>query len=99
MTFAIEILDVALDQLRGLPKKALRQVTRRIRGLASDPCPGNAKKLQNTKVPDLYRIRSGDYRIVYQIRRKRLLVLVIRIGHRKDVYRNLAALSVDWPTV
>ncbi len=53
--------------------------------LAANPRPKGVKKL--TGLDNLYRIRAGDYRIVYQIRDDRLIVLVVRIGHRKDVYR------------
>ena len=54
-------------------------------GLAKEPRPKGVKKLSGAD--DLYRIRVGDYRVVYQIRDDRLIVLVVRIGHRKDVYR------------
>ncbi len=54
-------------------------------GLAVNPRPKGVKKLSG--LDDLYRIRVGDYRIVYQIHDDRLIVLVVRIGHRKDVYR------------
>mgnify|MGYP001580816136 FL=1 len=53
--------------------------------LAATPRPKGVKKLTGTD--DLYRIRVGDYRIVYQIHDDRLIVLVVRIGHRRDVYR------------
>ena len=53
--------------------------------LAANPRPRGVKKL--TGLDDLYRIRVADYRIVYQIQDDRLIVLVVRIGHRKDVYR------------
>jgi len=53
--------------------------------LAINPRPKGVKKL--TGLDSLYRIRTGDYRIVYQVRDDRLIVLVVRIGHRKDVYR------------
>jgi mRNA interferase RelE/StbE len=57
----------------------------RIDGLANNPRPRDSEKLQGAE--DLYRIRSGDYRIIYQIAEARLLVLVVRIGHRREVYR------------
>jgi mRNA interferase RelE/StbE len=52
-----------------------------------DPRPPGAKKLADSD--KLYRIRSGNYRIVYQVEDEILLVLVVKIGDRKDVYRNL----------
>ena len=54
-------------------------------GLAKVPQPKGVKKL--TGAEDLYRIRVGNYRVVYQIQDNCLIVLVVRIGHRKDVYR------------
>ncbi len=60
---------------------------RRIDSLAENPRPQGIKKL-STEV-DMYRLRVGDYRIIYQIREKSLLVLIVRIGHRSDVYRGL----------
>ena len=56
-----------------------------MRGLANDPRPPGCDKLAG--VENLYRIRVGDYRVVYQIRDEMLLVLVVKIGHRREVYR------------
>jgi mRNA interferase RelE/StbE len=53
--------------------------------LAADPRPFGVKKLSADE--DLFRIRVGDYRIIYQIRDKELIVLVVKIGHRREVYR------------
>jgi mRNA interferase RelE/StbE len=54
-------------------------------GLGKEPRPKGVKKLAGAE--DLYRIRVGDYRVVFQIQDDRLMVLVVRIGHRKDAYR------------
>jgi mRNA interferase RelE/StbE len=68
-----------------------RQVQGRLRAvidaLAEDPHPPASKKLQGLE--GLYRVRVGDYRIVYQVEDDVLVVLVIRIGHRREVYRGL----------
>jgi mRNA interferase RelE/StbE len=53
--------------------------------LAQDPRPPGAKKLHGE--PGLFRVRAGDYRVIYTVRDKVLLVLVLAIGHRRDVYR------------
>ncbi len=82
-------------QLKREPEKFIRKQSRKIqiqiisalRKLQKDPRPRQAKKLSG--LDELYRIRAGDYRIVYMIREKRLLILVVRIAHRKDVYKNL----------
>jgi len=57
----------------------------RIEALSDDPSPQGVAKLEGAET--LYRLRVGDYRIVYEIRDKELLVLVVKVGHRKDVYR------------
>ena len=58
---------------------------RRIDALAENPRPQGVKKLGGEG--DLYRVRVGDYRIIYQIRERSLIVLIVRVGHRADVYR------------
>lgn len=67
------------------------RIARRIDNLATDPRPQGCEKI--TGSDDLYRIRVGDYRVVYQVRDERLLILVILIGHRRDIYRYLSRLS------
>ena len=89
MSFTIRILDCALEQLRALPRKAQRQIARRIGNLASDPRPPGAVRLRDPRVRRLWRVRMGDYRIIYQVRRRQLVVVIVRVGHRKDVYRHL----------
>ena len=87
MTYRIELLPSALKSLDGLPKKQRSQIAEKIGRLALEPFPPTSKKLQG--IEDTYRIDSGDYRILYQIHQKKLIVLVVKIGNRKDVYRNL----------
>jgi mRNA interferase RelE/StbE len=82
-------------ELKRQPEKFIRQQDRRIqvqlvgalRKLAENPRPPQAKKLEGME--GLYRFRSGDYRIVYLIEDDKLIVLVVRIGHRKEIYREL----------
>jgi mRNA interferase RelE/StbE len=62
------------------------RIVGRIEELAAEPRPRGAVKLQGED--DLYRIRVGDYRVVYTIRDEELIVLVLRVGHRRDVYRD-----------
>lgn len=87
MTYKIVIENRALAELANLPKKIQRQIANKIDHLAKNARPSGCKVLKKDK--SLYRIRSGDYRIVYQIRQKQVLVLVVRIAHRKDVYKRL----------
>ena len=87
MVYSIYIDRQAKKALAAMPKKAQRQITKKNDALANNPLPSNARLIQNTM--DIYRIRSGDYRIAYKVRRKRLLILVISIGHRRDFYQKL----------
>lgn len=75
--------SVAKD-LRDLPNKEVARVLQRINALADDPRPSGCEKLSGL---ERYRIRQGDYRIVYEIQGRRLVVLIVKVGHRKDVYR------------
>ena len=70
--------------LRGLPGPDLARILERIRALADDPRPPGCEKLTGA---DRYRVRQGDYRIVYSIQDDRLEVWVVKVGHRRDVYR------------
>ena len=72
--------------LRKLRDKSLTaRLIAAMRGLASQPRPPGCEKLVGPE--NFYRIRVGDYRIVYQVRDEVLLVLVLKIGHRREVYR------------
>ena len=82
--YAVEILPSAARELAGLQPSVQRRVARRIDQLAVDPRAGSVK-LRGAEV--IWRARVGDYRILYRIEDARLLVLVIKIGHRGDVYR------------
>lgn len=84
-SYSIEFSKPALKQLSKLPQKMRQKVADEIGSLADDPRPADCKKLSGED--DLYRIRTGDYRVIYRIQDDVLLVLVIRIGHRKEVYR------------
>jgi len=64
--------------------KDRQRITDRIRRLAEDPRPPGCQKLSGR---DRYRIRQGVYRIVYFIHDKQLIVVVVKVGHRKDIYR------------
>lgn len=87
MKYAIEFTPTAVKDLKALPKAILKKIDARIASLANNPQPGDVKKLQGSD--DLYRIRVGDYRIVYTIEDGKLIIVVVRIGHRKEIYRLL----------
>ena len=85
MPYAVEILPAAVKVLGSLPKKHQKQIAARIDELMQNPRPPGVKVLRNAD--GLLRIRSGDYRIIYRVEDMRLKVLVIRIAHRREVYR------------
>lgn len=72
-------------ELRHIPRTVLQRVLDRIGALAEDPRPHGVKKLRGQET---YRVRQGDYRIIYTIEDHILVVTVVRIGHRSDVYRD-----------
>ena len=76
--------SVAKD-LRELPKADVKRILLRIRSLADDPRPAGCEKLSGQ---ERYRVRQGVYRIVYEIDDHILIVLVVKVGHRRDIYRN-----------
>jgi mRNA interferase RelE/StbE len=77
----------ANKQFRALERSTQLRLARHIDSLATNPRPRGVKKLVGEE--DIYRLRAGDYRIVYQIRDKSLLVLILRVGHRSEIYRRV----------
>ena len=84
-SYNLQIRRSATKELRALPAQARRAVVARIRKLARDPRPRGVEKLKGPE--DTYRVRVGTYRIVYEIRDRALIVTIVKVGHRKDVYR------------
>ena len=87
MTFRIEFTSRAAKELSALTKGMQRQIARRIDSLAENPTPEGARLIDPKR--KRYRIRSGDYRVLYEVRRTVLHVLIVRVGHRRDVYRDM----------
>ncbi len=85
MAYEVRIKSSALRELGRLAEQIRARVDQAIRALGAQPRPPGVQKLAGAT--NLYRIRVGDYRIVYQIQDRVLLVLVVRVGHRGDVYR------------
>lgn len=83
MTYRIEILPVASREIRKLPPEAKRRVQAIIELLADDPRPPAAKKL--VARPE-WRVRTGDYRVIYRVEDDVLTVVLVRAGHRRDIY-------------
>ena len=82
--YKIYIKPTAVKELQKIPKRDVDKIIEKIRNLSSDPRPPGCEKLS---VDEKYRVRQGRYCIVYYIEDDKLVVLVIKIGHRKDVYR------------
>lgn len=85
MPYTIEFARSALRDFKALDRAVQRRVATRIDSLAANPFPPGVKRLQGD--PDVFRVRAGDYRIVYRVDGKRLTILILKIGHRREVYR------------
>ena len=83
-SYKLLIKPSAVRELEGIPRKDRRRLVARIRDLAEQPRPQGAEKLSGH---DLYRVRQGNYRILYEVVDDQLIVTVIKIGHRREVYR------------
>ena len=82
--YSIEILPVALRAIKKLDPHSKRRVQAVIELLAENPRPPAAKKL--TARPE-WRVRAGDYRVLYRIQDEQLLIVVVNAGHRREIYR------------
>lgn len=83
--YEIEIAPAAERALKKLPVDVQRRIIKGILKLELNPRPSGVKKLSGEE--DLYRVRIGDNRVIYQIRDGELIVLVVRVAHRREVYR------------
>ena len=84
-SYRVEITASAEKALAGLPKADLARVVRAIAALSAVPRPAGCRRLKGHQ--DVYRIRVGLYRVLYTIDDRRIIVVVLKLGHRKDVYR------------
>jgi mRNA interferase RelE/StbE len=87
MAYTVFLTKAAAKDLAALPKKTLQQIDRIIQSLADNPRPQGAIKPQGAD--DLYRIRRGAFRIIYKIENQALIVTVVRVGNRRDIYRDI----------
>jgi mRNA interferase RelE/StbE len=85
VAYRVELTPAAQRDLRSLDRPVLRRIDARIRSLAEEPRPHGVEKLAGDS--EVYRVRVGDYRILYQIDDAVLVVLVVRVRHRREVYR------------
>lgn len=85
MKYKIKLSRTAEKDLEKLPQNILKQIDKALIKLSSNPRPQNAKKLKG--LDNLYRLRVGDYRIVYIVEDNILIVLLVRVLHRNEVYK------------
>lgn len=85
MAYRVILKPAAERDLSSLPRDVLRRVDSRIRALSEDQRPHGSKKLAGGG--GLYRIRVGEYRVIYAVQDDALLVIVVRVRHRRDAYR------------
>ena len=86
MIYKIVYVSTAEKELAKLPENDFLKVQRAINSLSENPFPPGHIKLEGTK-EKLYRIRKGNYRVIYSVEKNIITVTILKIGHRKDVYR------------
>ena len=92
--YQIEVKASARKQIQALPKQMQDRVGKAIDELALDPRPRGCKKVSGAG-SDRYRIRVGRFRVIYRVFDDRLVVLIVKVAHRKEAYRNLAG-GASW---
>jgi mRNA interferase RelE/StbE len=83
-SYSVLIKASAAKELESVPTKDRRRLANKIKALGSNARPPGCEKLSGL---ERYRVRQGDYRVLYEIQDDVLVVLVVKVGHRKDVYR------------
>ena len=86
-SYRIEVSATAEKQIRKLPREDQIRVLRAIRSLASEPRPPGSRRIRG--YDDVHRIRVGAYRILYRVQKRRLIIIILKIGHRREIYRSL----------
>lgn len=87
MAFRLEYKNSVKKELRKLAKTDRVAIIHKIELLREEPHPEGSAKLKGSR--DLYRIRHGDHRVIYQIQKSFVIIVIIRIGHRREIYQNL----------
>ncbi|HAX79409.1 MAG TPA: type II toxin-antitoxin system mRNA interferase toxin, RelE/StbE family [Cyanobacteria bacterium UBA11372] len=85
MTYTVIIPKIVQKQIDSLPEDIYERVIEKLQQLAEDPCPSGVVKLKGTD--NEYRIRIGDYRVLYEINDEELIILLLQCKHRRDAYR------------
>jgi mRNA interferase RelE/StbE len=84
VNYKVEIKKSAQKEIENLPSVMLKKIVAKIQSLSSEPRPNGSKKLTSD---EKYRLRVGDYRILYSIEDDKLIIFVVKVGHRKSVYK------------
>jgi len=84
-SYKIEVSLTAEKQLRKLSQKDQISVLKRIQELSGDPRSNHSRKLRGQN--NVYRVRVGNYRILYSVEDKHLIIIILKVGHRRDAYR------------
>ena len=87
MEYSIEFRPAVLKSLKRFPRRDLVRIKKRIEELGSNLPDPQITKMKGSN--SFHKVRSGNYRIIYEIHNDRLVILVVKIGHRKDVYKKL----------
>ncbi len=85
MSYAVQFTPRAHRDFAALDRNVQRRLTPHINRLAENPFPPGYKRLHADE--PFFRLRVGDYRMIYQVEGKRLTVIIVKVGHRRDVYR------------
>lgn len=88
MTYTIEFRPSVLKNLKRFPKRDLVRIKKKIEDLGRKLPEPNTTKMKGNN--SFHKVRIGSYRIIYEIHGDRLTILVVKVGHRKDVYKNLS---------
>ena len=88
MSYKIEVKKSAAKALKKISKADRKRIVDKIDSLAENPPSPETTKMKGNN--PFHRVRVGDYRIVYEIQEDVLLILIVKVGHRKDIYRNLS---------
>jgi mRNA interferase RelE/StbE len=83
-SYRVEWKRSAVKELRRLPKEVVARIVRAVEQLPTNPFPPGVRKLVGSR--HTYRLREGDYRIIYNVEGLSLVIEIVKVGHRKDIY-------------
>jgi mRNA interferase RelE/StbE len=88
--YAFRWRERALVQLRAIPQPAALTILQALTPLGDDPCRSDANVRKLAGYEDRYRLRAGDYRIIYEVIDRQLVILMVGVGHRREMYRRMS---------